>query len=91
MVARAFPELPSSAPATVHVKAKSSVPAATLVALREISALVREIPLASLQEKLCSAHGISLGLQVEYRAKELRHTLEELGFEVVCISQHNVA
>jgi len=91
MVARVFPELPSSVSATVLVKAKSPVSATALAKLREASALVREIPLSILQERLGSAHGISLGLQAEYRAKELRHTLEELGFEVWCISQHNVA
>ena len=90
-VSRVFPEFPFSVPATVLVKATSPVPAAALAKLREVSALVRKIPLASLQEQLSSAHGISLGLQGEHRAKELRRALEGLGFEVVCVSQHNVA
>lgn len=91
MVAHVFPEMPGAASATVHVRAMHPLPAAAFATLRELSARVREIPLSHLLEQLGSAQGISLGLQPEYRARELQIILEGLGLEVSYVPQDNVA
>lgn len=87
IVARVFPEMPRSTSAMVEVRALRPLSATALAALRALSESVRAIPMAQLQERLHSPQGVSLGLQGEYRAKELQSMLVDLGFEAVCMPQ----
>ena len=90
-VARAFPEIPRSVPAVVEVKAPHAMSPEALAELKALSAEVRAVPLRQLEERLESTRGVSLGLQAEYRAKELKLMLEGLGFEVRCAVQGDAA
>src|SRR5262249_19251439 len=85
MVARVFPDMPRAVNRDVWVRSQGHMPAAALHTLRSISTSVKSIPLNLLQEQLRSRDGVPLGLQAEYRTREIRAALEPLGFEVVCV------
>jgi hypothetical protein len=89
MVCRVFPDMPLAASRHVRVRAPGHMPAAALHALQSLSTSVRSIPLNLLREQLSSREGVALGVQAEYRAREIKAALEPLGFQVVCVVVEN--